>query len=94
MNQTGVISLNVFYPPPEGELTGAQPVKINYFQCFIPAAPEPCANQMKDGVETDIDCGGAVCTTRCGDGQGCINNTDCSSGQCIVDMGLKKCNGD
>lgn len=94
VDQVGVVRLNVFYPPQEGALEGAQPVPVNYFECFIPAAPPACANGVKDGAETDIDCGGGFCTTRCGDGQACINNNDCSSGACIIDMGLKKCNGD
>ncbi|NUP11514.1 MAG: hypothetical protein HOW73_36170 [Polyangiaceae bacterium] len=93
IEQTGVIRLNVFYPPTEGELSNAQPVPINYFECVIPAAPPACENGVKDGAETDIDCGGGFCTSRCDDGQLCITDDDCLSSACVVDMGIKKCAG-
>lgn len=90
---TGVVRLNVFYPPVEGELANAQPEVVNYFECFIPGGPPPCENGVKDGAETDIDCGGGFCTARCDDGQICNSDDDCGSGSCIIDMGLKKCAG-
>ncbi len=40
-----------------------------------------CANQILDGTETDVDCGGS-CTTKCGVGQACGVPGDCSSGIC------------
>lgn len=89
----GVIRLNVFYPPTEGALENAQPIPINYFECFIPPAPGPCENNVKDGAETDVDCGGGFCERRCEDGQLCSVDDDCASGDCIIDMGLKKCAG-
>lgn len=41
----------------------------------------PCSNSIKDGVETDIDCGGGSCP-KCGIGQTCKVNTDCQSNVC------------
>jgi len=44
----------------------------------------PCFNQIKDDNETDVDCGG-VCVfegNTCEFGEECINNTDCTSGNC------------
>jgi hypothetical protein len=37
----------------------------------------PCSNGKIDGEETDIDCGGNVCTTRCDTGDGCDHVGDC-----------------
>lgn len=43
--------------------------------------PATCADAVKNGSETDIDCGGADCT-RCADGLVCGIATDCQSGVC------------
>jgi hypothetical protein len=40
-----------------------------------------CNDAMKDGDETDIDCGGSVCAP-CANGQMCIVNADCVSNNC------------
>lgn len=40
-------------------------------------AADPCKNGKKDGVETDVDCGGNVCSTRCSTNQACALVTDC-----------------
>jgi hypothetical protein len=40
-----------------------------------------CVDQRKDGVETDIDCGGGTCGA-CAVGKACINDTDCVSNAC------------
>jgi hypothetical protein len=40
-----------------------------------------CCNGAKDGSETDVDCGGATCF-KCGNGKGCVVDSDCLSGQC------------
>ncbi len=37
-----------------------------------------CANQVKDGNETDVNCGGSC--PPCPSGKGCQNPTDCASG--------------
>ncbi len=93
IDQTGVVRVTVFYPPLEGDLENAQPVPVNYAECFIPAAPPLCENGIKDGSETDIDCGGSFCSARCLDSQLCISNDDCLSNVCGLDMGIKKCAG-
>lgn len=41
-----------------------------------------CLNGVVDNDESDVDCGGKVCSARCSIGQGCWTNTDCSSGWC------------
>jgi hypothetical protein len=40
-----------------------------------------CEDQKKDGLETDVDCGGPACS-RCSAGKACVLPTDCSSGKC------------
>jgi hypothetical protein len=49
-----------------------------------------CTDNMKDGAETDIDCGGPLCM-KCDDGKACsaANGSDCKSGVC--DSGTKTC---
>jgi hypothetical protein len=51
---------------------------------------------MKDGAETDVDCGGPSvngCPARCMGGQACNCNADCSSNRCFVDPtnGTRRC---
>lgn len=40
-----------------------------------------CQDGVRNGIETDVDCGGA-CSTRCADGQACQRSTDCTSLVC------------
>lgn len=44
--------------------------------------PDTCVNTIKDGAETDVDCGGNVCG-KCIDGKTCIAKTDCAGGACL-----------
>src|SRR5260221_4644152 len=47
------------------------------------AAAPICTDQVKNGNETDIDCGGMCAPTlKCGDGKGCSVAGDCQSGVC------------
>jgi hypothetical protein len=43
-----------------------------------------CDDGVKDGTETDVDCGGNVagCATRCPVGKKCLAGSDCQSGFC------------
>jgi hypothetical protein len=45
------------------------------------APPQQCTDTMKDGNETDIDCGGGTCTP-CGNGKACQRASDCQSNTC------------
>jgi hypothetical protein len=40
-----------------------------------------CTDGIKDGLETDVDCGGPVCAP-CASGKHCLVGTDCISGTC------------
>ncbi len=42
---------------------------------------DPCANGVKDGAESDVDCGGGTCGA-CADGATCNGPADCVSGSC------------
>jgi hypothetical protein len=42
------------------------------------AYPSSCADNRKNGFETDIDCGGPACP-KCGLGQGCLADSDCGT---------------
>src|SRR5262249_42141771 len=39
-----------------------------------------CSDSQKDGMETDVDCGGTC--GKCASGKGCHASTDCQSGVC------------
>ncbi|MFT3841955.1 MAG: hypothetical protein QM723_33495 [Myxococcaceae bacterium] len=43
-----------------------------------------CDDGIKDGQETDVDCGGS-CPLKCGSGGKCISNSDCAQGTCFGD---------
>jgi hypothetical protein len=43
-----------------------------------------CSDSKKNDSETDVDCGGMQCVTKCGDGKGCAMPGDCESGVCWV----------
>ncbi|CAF1315197.1 unnamed protein product [Adineta ricciae] len=48
-----------------------------------PIAAPTCTDGLKNGLETDVDCGGATCVSQnkaCADTLGCTSGTDCMSG--------------
>ncbi len=47
-------------------------------------SPLNCNNDVKDGDETDVDCGGDVttCSVRCELGESCLVPSDCTSQSC------------
>lgn len=42
-----------------------------------------CTDKVKNGKETDVDCGGPTCKS-CVDGKLCLVGNDCSSGSCVA----------
>ncbi|WP_437707651.1 hypothetical protein WMF45_27920 [Sorangium sp. So ce448] len=99
----GSVKLSVHYPPGDSivevvkdgkkikEAT-KKPVVVEYFNCRIPAPAPLCLNGQKDGLETDIDCGGTVCEKQCDEGQSCARPDDCSTRRCAIDgTGFLKC---
>jgi hypothetical protein len=41
-----------------------------------------CSNAAKDGLETDVDCGGGFCA-KCKIGKACAKGSDCTTGVCL-----------
>ena len=44
-----------------------------------------CTDLVKNGVETDVDCGGGTCVD-CAAGKACLGGTDCVSGSCVLNL--------
>lgn len=60
---------------------------VSYYGCrvddyprVVPLIINNCFNDIKDGIETDIDCGGGC--SRCNNGWGCNLDSDCQSNLC------------
>nr|PZN15303.1 MAG: hypothetical protein DIU78_25730 [Pseudomonadota bacterium] len=53
-------------------------------------ATEGCGDGLKNGSETDVDCGGS-CSTKCDTGQGCAVAADCVSNNCTGPQGSRTC---
>ncbi|CAN95164.1 MULTISPECIES: hypothetical protein [Sorangium] len=96
----GSVKLSVHYPQSnsivefeKGKTRVEQPpVVVEYFNCRIPAPAPLCFDGEKDGLETDIDCGGTLCTKRCEESQSCALDSDCATGTCRTDSsGFLKC---
>ncbi|WP_081077670.1 YncE family protein [Burkholderia stagnalis] len=51
---------------------------------FVPPAPT-CTDNMQNGQETDIDCGGPACP-KCGLSRRCLIDSDCASNHCVNNM--------
>jgi cysteine-rich repeat protein len=49
--------------------------------CFQGACAK-CDDNIKNGDETDVDCGGSNCTTKCAQGKTCAAGTDCATTFC------------
>ena len=47
----------------------------------VPTACPTCADTLRNGDETGVDCGGPTCAA-CGAGGGCVTGSDCQSGLC------------
>ncbi len=49
--------------------------------------PPTCTDGLRNGVETDVDCGGPVCPS-CAIGKSCVLGTDCASQLCLSGLCL------
>ncbi len=47
----------------------------------MPTPTPTCADGIKNGTETDVDCGGGTCS-KCVDKKACVAASDCGSGTC------------
>lgn len=68
-----------FNTTPSGDGTCPPDLRCVNGQC-VPR-PKECENWLKDGYETDRDCGGGQCAP-CGDHLLCLVGRDCTSGVC------------
>ena len=59
--------------------------------CGTCVAPT-CVDGKKNGLETDLDCGGGTCG-GCATGKGCVANNDCNSGVCSSTVSSKNGTG-
>ncbi len=55
--------------------------------CACLPYPAACFDGVKNGVETDVDCGGEACP-RCYAGESCSAREDCATGKCDGSSGL------
>lgn len=53
-------------------------------------APASCGDSVKNGSETDVDCGGAMCP-RCATGKACSTGTDCVGDTCAGSVCAPTC---
>lgn len=51
------------------------------FMCYSNVCVS-CSNGIQDGDETDVDCGGSKCGTKCENGKACSANSDCVNDLC------------
>lgn len=86
----GFVRLRLQYPPADPNVTTSVPRVVEYFNCAIQAPPHPCSDGVRNGDETDQDCGGS-CATKCGEGQNCDTGVDCASGACAQVGGVDQC---
>jgi len=70
--------------PGEGCLVGEDCTTMNCEDDTCQPPSGDCADGMQNGDETDVDCGGS-CPMQCDDGEGCIVDIDCVSGNCDPD---------
>ncbi len=59
----------------------AAPTLIDRKELCVPAVTPRCDDEVQDGLETDLDCGGPYCPS-CSLGRGCRVGSDCTSGVC------------
>jgi hypothetical protein len=57
-------------------ITSTTPLVAGMTFNVLVMAPRTCIDGVKDGAETDVDCGGGTCAP-CGDGKACNTSADC-----------------
>ena len=55
----------------------------NSFSVTGDSDPYWCYDALRDGDETDVDCGGDTCSKRCELGSSCLWDGDCQRGICV-----------
>ncbi len=57
---------------------------------FLFKALPTCTDNIQNQDETDIDCGGTICTDRCSINQTCLITSDCNNATCVMGTCLGK----
>lgn len=57
--------------------------ETHYYYGLIMTPEDSCQDKIKNFDESDVDCGGSLCSARCIDGKSCSSGSDCSSHTCI-----------
>lgn len=85
----GWVRLRIVYPP-DNPAAGGDPRVVEYFNCLVPAPPHMCEDGVRNGTETDLDCGGDC--PGCGELMGCYDTDDCADGlTCTAQQGVRVC---
>jgi hypothetical protein len=63
------------------------------FEVTSATATPTCTDGVRNGNETDVDCGGS-CTTKCANGKTCSVNADCQSALCSQSVCSTSSGGD
>jgi hypothetical protein len=92
-SKRGVLPPGVNFPPTLRPTP--VPTSVPTLTPTLAPSPVPCMNGVKDGTETDVDCGGDACTP-CAPGLHCQRVTDCATGVCTlhaasITAGVKIC---
>ena len=66
--------------PPVTQDAAADALSVDIASPDLAPAPT-CTDKVKNGAETDVDCGGGTCPT-CGNKKSCTKAADCKSGVC------------
>ena len=67
--------------PPQPRSGGAAHMHVLGVEDVHPGEATTCADAIKNGTETDVDCGGGLCP-GCAAGKACLAASDCLSAVC------------
>ena len=78
----GYAPADAAFPPDSGECQVGMDCPTGECTAGYCSVPWPCNNKMKDGQETDVDCGGPA-ARPCVNGKACVKDDDCWSRKCL-----------
>ncbi len=67
-------------------------IALVFAGCSNPLPTPSCSDGIKDGDETDVDCGGSC--PACAGGKACLHGSDCRSGSCLNNVCAGGVSGD
>lgn len=84
MSATSILIVSAECVHPAYAKVSLLPEKVNFFILFRVSAPS-CSDDVRNGNETDVDCGGEACP-KCIDTNVCNIHSDCISAVCEANM--------